>query len=169
MSKVDARCCCCKSELSVTTAPLYEYWHLWAEEGGRLRNNSAQWSYGNGSTGFMGLPVAGEGWELINIGFMADTYPAQAVVEVAVCDYLIAPSSAASNILASITVNGSTDGFGDTGNAAKTIILDPPVPVNPQAIIGFRTIGVTGNVSDARVVATLRRKVGEYVSAVSLV
>lgn len=167
MSKVSTHCLS-NQKLVLTKLPLYEYRHLWAEESGRLSNNSAQWSYGNGATGFMGLALVGEGWEIVEIGFMADTYPATATLEVGVCDYLIAPSNAAANVLATISVSSSTDGFGDTNNVAKVEAVNPPVPVNSQAIVGFRTLSVTGNISDARVTATLRRKIGDYITEVEL-
>lgn len=167
MSKVSTHCLG-NQKLVLTKLPLYEYRHLWAEESGRLVNNSAQWSYGNGSTGFMGLALAGEGWEVVELAISADTYPATATAEVGVCDYLIAPSNTAANVLATISVSSSTDGFGDTNNMAKVEAVNPPVPVNAQALLGFRTLSATGNVSDVRVQVTVRRKIGNYVAEVEL-
>lgn len=180
MSKIDKQCVKVKLHeledridalqqptLLVVKQPLYEYRDVWAEEGGVLNNNSAQWSYGNGATGFMGLPIMDDGWEVTHMYFHADTYAANTAVEVALCDYTT-PSNAAANILATIALSNSVDGFGATNNAAKYVELSPYVPVPNPAILGFRTISRVGTASDVRVGVRLRRQIGEYVSDVSI-
>lgn len=136
----------------------YEYREFWAEESGGLNANSAEWSFGNGATGFIGIPVQGEGWEVFEMWFHADTYPSTASIEVAVCDYMIAASSAAANVLSSISLADARDGFGYTNNATKVVRLDKPIALNEKALVGFRTLSLKGSVSDARVGVRIRRK-----------
>lgn len=151
--------------LVVTKLPMYEYRDVWAEESGAINAGSAEWSFGNGATGFMGLPVDA-GWEIVALGFHADTYAATATVQVDAVSYNT-PSNAAANTLASISLSSATDGQGDTNNAHKFENLAAPVPV-PPGVVGFITRTAAGNISDARVYARLRRQVGDYVSDVSV-
>lgn len=160
---------CSKADpvLDITTEPLYEYRDVWAEESGGADAVSAEWSFGNGATGFIGLPFDA-GWELIAISYHADTYPATASISVAVADYQIAPSNAATNVLATISLASATDGGGTTNNACKYVDLSgAPVTINDKAIIGFRTTEEVGSVSDHRVHARFRRQIGNYVSGVT--
>lgn len=150
---------------TVTKLPLYEYRDIWAEEGGGLNGNNAEWSYGNGAVGFMGL-VIDAGWEAIDMYFQADTYAATASVQVDLMSY-ITPSNAAGNTIASINLANAADGGGGTDNAYKYDQLATPAAV-PAGPIGFITRGLSGNVSDARVGARLRRQIGEYVSDVTV-
>lgn len=155
--------------LTVARAPLYEYRDLWAEEGGGTDANSAEYSYGNGSTGFIGLPIDGdEGWELVELRLNADTFAANAVLQVDAMAYPSnGPGSSTANTLASILVNGATDGGGEVNNARKVVVLPTPVPV-PTCALGFITRTRTGNSSDVRVFARLRRQTGTYISDVTL-
>lgn len=166
-----SNCCCQGNEnippsLSIEKEDLYEYMDIWAEESGQTTANSAEWSYGNGATGFIGIPME-EGWELIQLKLHADTFAAFSVLTVDAMAYpLSSPGNAIANTISTISINGSTDGGGSTNNAFK--ILDiTPVPV-PTCIFGFITRTSTGNSSDVRVAARLRRKSGEYVSNVIL-
>lgn len=152
--------------LSVTKRPLFETMTIWAEESGGADPNSAEWSFGNGATGFIGLPLD-EGWELVSLGYHADTYPATASVSVALCDYTT-PSSAATNIVATIDLANAADGGGGTNNAFKVLVLPVPIPIAGRPVIGFRTLTGVGSISDHRISARLRRKVGDYVSEVTL-
>lgn len=140
--------------------PLYETRDVWAEEGSGLNADSAEWSFGNGATGYMGLPID-EGWEVISMAFHADQFPSTARVRVALVDYRT-PSNAAANVIRAIELNGATDGGGVINNAFKFENLATPVPVPANGVLGFRTLAVTGAVSDARVYARLRRQIGVY-------
>ena len=154
----------------VTKQPLYEYKEIWAEESGGANANNSEWSFGNGATGFMGLPIDA-GWEVIQMGFMADTYAATATIQVDLMNYGNVASNAGANTIASIDLASATDGGGTTNNAYKMVDISPtPIPVIGTAtVIGFITRGLSGSVSDSRVLARLRRQVGEYVSEVTLV
>lgn len=156
--------------LSVTKQDLYEYRDIWAEEGGGLNANSSQWSYGNGAVGFMGLPIDA-GWEVEAMYFHADTYPATASVTVDLMNYGNTPSNAAANTISSISLTSSTDGGGITNNGYKYETYPTPITIpvtGTTTVIGFITRSLTGSISDARVGARLKRKVGEYVSNVTI-
>lgn len=151
--------------ITATKQPLYEYRYIWAEESGGTTANSAEWSFGNGATGFIGLPLE-DGWELIQMSIHADTFAAQAVLQVDAMAYPFnSPGAAAANTVASMTISGSTDGSGETNNAVK-IVDFTPVPV-PSCVLGFITRTRTGNSSDVRVTVKLRKQIGEYVSEVT--
>lgn len=156
--------------LVVTKEPLYEYRDIWAEESGGTTANSAEWSFGNGATGFMGLPIDA-GWEVFALYFHADTYPATATIQVDLMNYGNTPSSAAANTIASIALVSSTDGGGATNNAYKFEVLAAPVEIavtGNTTVVGFITRGETGAISDARVGARLRRQIGECVTDVTM-
>ena len=57
--------------LAATIIPEYEYYNYWAEESGNSSDNNFQWSWGNGDSGVIGLPV-GDGVEIIAVAFHAD-------------------------------------------------------------------------------------------------
>lgn len=141
--------------------PLYEYRDIWAEESGGLSNNNAQYSYGNGAVGFMGLPIDA-GWEVVAMGFNADVYPANGQVQVDLMSYNT-PSNAATNTIASVNLTSATDGGGTTNNPFKYFVLPTPAPI-PSGLIGFITRTEVGAVTDARAYARLRRYIGDYVS-----
>lgn len=156
--------------LTVTKSDLYEYRDIWAEESGGADANNSEWSFGNGATGFMGLPIEA-GWEVTSMYFHADTYPATGTIRVDLMNYGNTPSNAAANTIASISLSSSADGGGATNNAYKYESYATPIPVPTTGgvtVIGFITRTVTGTISDERVGARLRRKIGEYVSDVTL-
>jgi hypothetical protein len=156
--------------LTVSTAPLYEYRDIWAEESGATTAGSAEWSFGNGATGFMGLPIS-DGWEVEAMYFQADTYPATATIQVDLMNYGNTPSNAAANSITSISLANAADGGGATNNAYKYEVLGTPVPIpvtGSSTVIGFITRGETGAISDARVGARLRREIGQFVTGVTL-
>ena len=136
----------------------YEYRDIWCEEASALKANSSQFSYGNGATGFTGLPIDAD-WEVQALYFMADTYASLATVKIDMMNYGIKASSAAANTLTSITLENARDGGGDTNNAFKYLVLDEPVQIPGEVtVIGFLTREVTGTISDVRVGARLRRE-----------
>lgn len=153
--------------VTTTTAPVYEYRDVWAEESSGLNANSAEWSFGNGAVGFMGLPIDA-GWEVFAIYFHADTYPSTARVQVDLMNYGNVPSAAAANTITSISLANAFDGGGGINNGYKYETLANPVTV-PTGVVGFITRGLTGNVSDARVGVRLRRKSFDAVTSVTIV
>jgi hypothetical protein len=151
--------------LQYDTEPLYEYRDMWAEEGGGMNTNSFEWSYGNGATGYIGLPID-EGWELIAMYFQADTGgSATESMEVRLVDIGASPSTAAPVIY---TLTISQSGQGVDNNAWVYENLTTPVPIPENTFIGFRSGTEVGGWSDARVGIRLRRKIGDYVSNVYL-
>lgn len=156
--------------IATETVPVYEYRDIWAEESGGANTNSAEWSYGNGATGFMGLPID-DGWEIEAMYYHADTFPSQGRIQVDLMNYGNTPSNAAANTITSISVNGATDGGGAVNNAYKYSKLAAAVPI-PAAggvtTIGFITRVVSGNISDHRVGARLRRKVADVVTSATI-
>lgn len=156
--------------LTVTKAVVYEYRDIWAEEGGGMNADNAEWSFGNGATGFMGLPIDA-GWEVEAMYFQADTYAATASVRVDLMNYGDTPSNAVANTIASVSLASSTDGGGATNNGYKYAPISPPVAIpvtGASTVIGFITRTLAGAISDARVGARLRRPIGEFVTEVSV-
>jgi len=159
------------SEVTVIKLPLYEYRDIWAEEGSTLTANSAEWSFGNGSTGFIGLPID-KGWEVEAMYFHADSFSANAVTVVDLINYGDTPSNAAGNTISSIIIKSATDGGGQVNNGYKYQTFDTPVPIpvtGESTVIGFITRQYTASIGDARVGARLRRKIGEYISDIKAV
>lgn len=54
---------------------------IWAEENGTLANGSAEWSFGNGATGFIGIPL-GIDCELFAISVNADTFGTSVSIDI---------------------------------------------------------------------------------------
>lgn len=146
--------------VTATLAPLYEYRDLWVEESAALGANQDEWSFGNGATGSIGLPFSA-GWELVELGFQADSANANGNITVALVNY-----TPAVNQLATLTVDGV--GQGEPGHAWEIEDLSAAPVAIPQGVIGFRTLARTGSYVDARISARFRRQVGQYVSAVTV-
>lgn len=158
-----------KDELLAQAADVYEHMLVWAEESGGTDANSAEWSFGNGATGFMGLVIDWSEWEIEGMGFQADTYPATGTIQIDAMDYSSAtPGSAAANTLASVTLASATDGGGAINNAYKYQATAVPVSLAGVSVLGFITRGETGNISDARVMIYLRRKLGNFIDTANL-
>lgn len=120
---------------------------VWAEENAAIGGGD-EWSFGNGATGPIGLPVPGDGWEVFALGFHADNVAAQ-VIDLELRE----------RVTGALLLQWTVTGPGNLGNGGDMQQI-APVPVPPNAVIGFRTAAVSGGgVSDARVVAYLRRSV----------
>lgn len=126
----------------------YEKIVIWAEEASDLANNQMEWSYANGDTGFIGIPLP-EAWEAYAVSFHADN-----------------TSNASNSMLmavVNITGNGTFAEFfrftatGANDNLAYTEILATPVAIPAGTTLGFRSITETGNINSARVAVWLRR------------
>ena len=153
-------------ELAVTKAAKYEYRDLWAEENGPIASGQAEWSYGNGATGYIGVPFDA-GWEVVQMAVSADVHAVGASADIYLMNYNT-PSNSSTNEIANILIASETDGGGTEANSRKIQDYGTPIAV-PQGNIGFYTKTVTGSVSDVRVYARFRRQIGEQVTDVSLV
>lgn len=133
--------------LSGSGAGGYEKTVIWAEESGALSNNNTQWSYGNGATGNIGIPLL-EDWEIYGLSFHADTASANATVLIELMDFSNAPS---------VITRVQTANQGQTNNYVYVGTI-PPIAVPEGTVIGFRTDIEIGTISDARCAVWLRRK-----------
>lgn len=122
----------------------YEKIVIWAEENSGLNSNSAEWSFGNGATGQIGIPLP-EDWEAYAVSFNADASSNGNTVEMAVVDTVTDQN------LFTFIANG------DANNMVYTEVLSTPVAISAGTSIGFRTVNENGNVTDARVAVWLRR------------
>jgi len=149
------------------TKVLYEYRDIWAEESGVLSTNSAEWSFGNGSTGYIGIPLEA-GWELVSMYFTADTFPSNSSVSIGLMNYGNTPSGAIGNQIYTFVLLDARDGGGNTNNAYKIVSLPVPIilPTAGTTLLGFITRSVVGTVRDARVGVRLRRPIGRYISGI---
>lgn len=145
-----------------TTGTLYEYRDIWAEESGAATNDNTQWSYGNGATGFIGLPIDA-GWEVEAMYFQSDIGGSAAEsLSVHLVDFTT--PSAAAPVIATISLTAA--GAGVDNNAYLFEPLATPVAVPTGAVLGFRTGTEVGTWSDMRVGARLRREISDYVVAI---
>ncbi|MGB5818287.1 MAG: hypothetical protein WBG90_02290 [Saonia sp.] len=124
---------------------VYEKIVIWAEENAALANNQLEWSFGNGATGRIGIPLP-EAWEAYAVSFNADSNGASDSVLMAVID-----SNTNTNLF-TFTATGNAN------NMVYTEMLTTPVAIPVGTSIGFRTVTETGNVTDARVAVFLRRR-----------
>lgn len=109
---------------------------IWAEENGNLSNNNSQWSFGNGATGFIGVPM-GIACELFAISINADS-----------------PGTSVSINIQRDGSNVSTPNF--TSN--NQVIPITAVPYTQGQLLSFETNTVVGTWNDVRVIAWMRVK-----------
>lgn len=147
--------------ITVQQQPLYEHRDIWAEENGGAVSNSSQYSYGNGATGFIGLPIDND-WQVEAVYLHADSTLATGSLSVNLVD--MSTPSVAAPIIATVQV--TTPGNGPAGNAYTYTPLPAPVPVPNGAVLGFRTGTEVGAYSDIRVGARLSREIGQYISQI---
>jgi hypothetical protein len=113
---------------------------IWAEESGGLFNNATQWSFGNGATGNIGIPMITAG-RLIGMSLNAENAPN-------------------SNCTVEVLINGVSSGVSITVSAGVNddfVVFGSPVAYSAGDRIGFRTV-LGGGASDVRV-ATLVEEV----------
>lgn len=107
---------------------------IWAEENGNLSNGNSQWSFGNGATGFIGIPLAFD-CQLFAISVNAD--------------------SPGTSVSIDIQKNGSavsTPNF-TSNNQVNTI---SPISFAQGDLVSFQTNTVVGSWNDVRVCAWFR-------------
>lgn len=107
---------------------------IWAEENSGLANGEAEWSFGNGATGFIGIPM-GIDCELFAISINADTFGTSVSID-------IQRDGAAV----------STPNF----TANNQVIPITAVPYNQGQLLSFQTNTVVGGGTDFRVCAWMR-------------
>lgn len=112
----------------------YSIFPIWVEEGSSLLVNNAQWSYGNGAVGVMGITV--KNLEVYAMSIQSLTEGTSVSIELM------------RNNLPTIsqTFNGGND----------IIDLATPISFNNGDILGFRTDTVTGTYTNVRVCAWCR-------------
>ncbi len=130
----------------------YEYRDIWAEESGAATNNNTQWSFGNGATGIIGLPV-GNNWEVTEMYFQADSGGSAA--ESISVEMIDIQTGTPANV-STISVTGAGDGQDDNAHLITT--YGTPITVPDGAVLGFRTVSEVGAYIDMRVGARLRRQ-----------
>lgn len=156
--------------LILAKTPIYEYREIWAEENAAISANQAEYSFGNGAAGYIGIPHTGQSdWEVFAMYFNADIFADGSSATIA-CRQFLTDSNQISDEICDITVNSPTDGGGQINHSYKYVEFSPPKPLphpNISAPIGFFTKSMTGTITDVRVGVRLRRKIGEAVIDVS--
>lgn len=117
----------------ITTGSINYRYLIWAEENGALNDTNNEWSYGNGATGVIGIPIYEDG-ELVGMTYNAET-AGDATTEVEV---RVNGSSVGGSITPGNGVNNATTTFGS------------PISVSTGDLIGFQTV-TAGGASDVRV------------------
>lgn len=136
-----------------TQVPITSSMLLWAEESSALTSGKAEWSYGNGSQGNIGIPVPDLG-TITSMSFHSNTYPSSGKAEIEIVDY----QNTTPLVLHTFAINSSTDGSGSTNNAHKTITLNIDIPSG--AVLGFKTKNATSGISNCRVSLQLTYTIG---------
>lgn len=109
---------------------------IWAEESGNLSNNNAQWSFGNGSTGFIGIPL-GITCELFAVSINANT------------------------VGTSVSINFQRDGSNvitQNFNSNNQVIAFTAIQYSQGQLLSFRTNTAIGTWNNVRVCAWFRVK-----------
>lgn len=150
--------------LGLTTMPLYEYSDNWAEESGAISNNNSQWSWGNGDTGNIGLPM-GDGWEIYEDYIQADA--GGSAVETLSIEVVDRQTVAAGVAFHTFEIIGAGNGQDNNAHIINDLRA-AAVAVPDGAVVGFRTLTEVGTWASARVGIRLRRQIGTYVSNVVL-
>lgn len=109
---------------------------IWAEESGGLSNNNTQWSFGNGATGFIGIPL-GIDCELFAISINADT-----------------PGTSVSINIRRDATTIATPNF----TANNQVIPITAIPYLQGEMLNFQTNTEVGAWTDVRVCAWMRVK-----------
>lgn len=109
---------------------------IWAEENGGLTNGNAQWSFGNGATGFIGVPL-GIDCELFAISVNADSPGTSVSIDI--------QRDGATVTTPNFTINNE-------------VIAITAIPYLRGELLSFQTNTVVGTWTDVRVVAWMRVK-----------
>ncbi len=120
-----------------TVTPSREFM-IWAEENAGLADNSDEWSFGNGSTGAIGITMPYSG-VITAMSFQADSAGTSS------CNVEVHINHTSVN--QSITI--------PTGNTTGYTTFGTPVTFNAGDVLGFYTV-LGGSVSDARIAAVIK-------------
>lgn len=107
---------------------------IWAEEGAALGNGQAEWSFGNGATGFIGIPM-GIDCELFAISVNADTFGTSVSIDIQRDGAAVSTPNFTSN---------------------NQVIAITAVPYTQGQLLSFQTNTVVGGMTDVRVCAWMR-------------
>lgn len=107
---------------------------VWAEENGNLSNNNTQWSFGNGSVGNIGIPLALD-CQLFALSFNADSFGTSSSINVR--------RNGATVQIPNFTTNNQVQLFGS-------------IPFSLGDVLSFETNTVVGTMTDVRVCAWFR-------------
>ena len=121
--------------------PVYEKIVIWAEDNGPASatdNTGNEWSFGNGSVGSIGIPLA-ESWEIYAVTFDAETFGTSVSIDVV--------NRNGGAVLHSFTANSD--------NYFETLVT--PVSVSAGDTLGFDTTATSGTSTDIRAAVWLRR------------
>ena len=113
------------------------YETIWAEESGGLGNGQREWSFGNGATGNINIPIFYD-CKIREIGIDAEVVGTSIILQVMVNNVAVA--------------QGSIIGEG-------IAVLDVEVTVNKGDFLGFRTLSRVGTYTDARVAVALIQEI----------
>lgn len=127
---------------------VYEKIVIWAEESAALSNNTAEYSFGNGAAGNIGIPLV-EDWELYGVTFNANASSAGASLTMEIMNFTN------NSVLLSVP---TPNNFGVTNNYVS-VVSGLSVQLTEGMTLGFRTDVQSGTISNARVAAWLRREV----------
>ena len=120
-------------DLSPETQEGFLTFPVWAEENGNLSANNDQWSFGNGSTGPVGLNL--EGCSIYAMSFDPEARTNGTGVTIALM---------VNNIqVQTVTFDGTDNDFKEFAD----------ITINRGDVVGFRTISLTGTHTDCRVAA----------------
>lgn len=151
--------------LGLQSAPVYEYREIWGEEAAVINNDSAEFSYGNGATGQVGMPHLGEdGWEVVGMYFNADLFAIGSSATFKAKQFSSHAQVISQDDICEIFID---DTLPDVGSnlASHYESFDPPLPLPyPTSFraIGFYTVSTSGGITDVRLGLRMRKKIGDY-------
>lgn len=113
--------------------------YIWAEEAAVLGDGNNEWSYGNGATGVIGIPIFNSG-SVVGMMYNADV-EGDGTTEV------------------EVRINGSSIGRSITPASGQAVAITSfaPYEVDSGDLIGFQTV-TAGGASDVRVVAVVEHE-----------
>lgn len=136
--------------------PEYRHDNYFVEESGNLSNSNYQWSWGNGDTGFIGVPI-GSGCEIIAFSFNGDNAGANDTVSIDIVDM----QNGQTIIHTFATTNqGQANNYNYYEDAENS-----PIALPDNMVLGFRTRTEVGIINGARIGLWTRRETGRMILA----
>ena len=115
------------------------YWAFWGEDSGNTSANGYIYSWGNGDTGIIGVPIIGTGNQITGLAFQADNGGIGDSVEIRVVD---AQDISNIVILTTLSVVGAGDGVDNNTHFRQE--FDTPIDVPDGAVLVFQTGAESG-------------------------